>query len=201
MLSSTATDATAGNLVFAFDNSANHITTIQSHASDTQRTVHLGAELRCGVLPSGTNGYNVWEAPSFSTTAGFLSTPTKLWTTSLAENVNGTRDAIRLQLAGLSKGEADAVSMSELDFPGSNQGYVTLSNVLLSQPLTLGLDITGGTLSNFTDALTAANIVWSAGSGDYEVELVLDPAISSGNYLPGTLPGLRNATSGSGGDS
>jgi hypothetical protein len=186
MLSGTGASDIAGNLVFAFDNSANHITRIQSHNSNTQRTVHLGAELRGGVLLSGTNSYDVWEAPSFSTTTGhgFLSTPDNLWTTSIAADVNGTRDAIRLQLAaGQLRGNADAVSTNALSFAAAKEGYVTLSSVDLSQPLTLALDITGGTLSNFTNALTAANILWSEGSDDYEVHLHLNPGISGGNYF------------------
>ena len=177
---------TTGRLVFALDNSAQHNTTIQSYSFNTERAVNLETELQGGVLLSGKNNFDLWQAESFLTTTGadFRSTPDHLWTTSIAHNVNGTRDAIRIELAtGQLRGNLDAASMNELGFTGANHGYVTLSSVDLSQALTLGLDITGGTLSNFTDALTAANILWSEGTGDYEVNVEFDPAISGGNYF------------------
>lgn len=181
----TYTNSNRGRLVFVLDNSAQHNTTIQSSSFNTNHTVRLEAELRGGVLLSGKDHYDLLEAGSFSTTTGgFASTPGPLWTTSIAADVNGTRDAVRIQLAaGQLRGNADAASMNALSFTAASQGYVTLSSVDLSQTLILGLDITGGTLSNFTNALTAANIMWSEGSGDYEVNLLLDPAISGGNFF------------------
>jgi hypothetical protein len=79
------------------------------------------------------------------------------------------------------KGDLNGSGFNSISFTLSNLGYVDLAN--FSNPFVLGLNVVGGTLGNFTSALTASGISWSAGSGIYAVHLNLDPAISGGNVF------------------
>lgn len=59
----------------------------------------------------------------------------------------------------------------------------------------VNLDVTGGTLAHFTDALTAAGIAWTAGTGPYELQLLLNPSLSGGSYFAWDLSAIDPAMS------
>ncbi len=164
---------------FILDNGSNHITTIQASLSQPL-TGELRVGLRGGVMLSGVNSFHLLEAASFSGSWG--TTPGGLWTTDIANDINGTRDAVRVTLNN-SDNKGTLSRGGGVTFASSAYGYVALSGVALNEPLKLHLDITGGTLANLTDALTAAGIIWQAGSGGYDLMLTLDPATSGATYF------------------
>lgn len=185
-----ADDRARATWSFTLDNSAAHITKVNfgvnGNAVGQLRGGTLDVGLSGGVLLSGTNAMTLFEAPDILTSSNFVNAAdfeggtAKLWTQSI---VNDTRDTLLVTLtAAADKGTLDA-SGGALSFAASQYGYVDLVNVNLSEPITILLDIAGGTLANFTNALTAANIDWSYGSGDYEIALDLNPQISGGNYF------------------
>ncbi len=165
---------------FILDNGANHITPVtftnNGQAGQGMRGGTLSVGLQGGVLLSATNSYTLIKAASTINSADYSTLPGPLWTESLA---NSSKD-VQITLAGASLGSLDTSTSTPLTFAAAGYGHVDLTNTNLSQPLTLGLDVTGGTLSNFTTALTAAGISWSNGSGAYDLILNLNPSISGG---------------------
>lgn len=187
---------------FTLDNGANHITKVQLTANfggaGNARSGTLNVGLSGGVMLSGTNAMTLIEGPdilatsNFSNAADFEGATAKLWTQSIVDGA--TTDTLQVTLTGAaSKGALDLAGSNSASFTASSYGYVNLTNVDLDNPLTLSLDITGGTLAKFTDSLTAAGIEWTTGSGDYEVALTLDPEVSGGTYFAWDMSGIDGA--------
>lgn len=166
---------------FVLDNSAAHITKVNftnnGNSGQTLRTnAALEVGLSGGVLLSGTSQHSIIQRVDAFDTA-WAQGPGPLWVDSTD---TAAKAVIKISLNSVqNKGTLNGVSL--LSFAAANLGYVDLLNV--SQPFKLGMDITGGTLSNFTNALTAAGVSWIAGSGNYEIELTLDPATSGGSHF------------------
>jgi hypothetical protein len=190
---------------FAVDNSAGHITKINMVASGNAggnlRAGSLDVSLSGGVLLSGTNKLDLIEAPSILATSNFInaadytSGTAKLWVQGITDS---TRDTLHVTLnSGASMGSIDVGASGNLTLGTSASfGYVSFSNA--STPFTLGLGIVGGTLSNFTAALTAAGVIWTAGTNGYSVDLLLNPTVSGGNYFAwdfAPIDGAMNLTS------
>jgi hypothetical protein len=177
---------------FTIDNGPEHITTVKFVSAlqdgNKLRAGTLDVDLSGGVLLSGTDTLTLFDAPVISAGTNFLNAADYaggidggLWEQSI---VDGVTDELRITLNGnKNQGLLEATLNDAISFDPASFGYVELVNVGLDEPLVLALDVTGGTLSNFTNALTAAGIIWQAGTGDYEVNLVLDPAVSGGNYF------------------
>lgn len=166
---------------FRLDNSAAHISTLNGSAGFTSfgRRGNLVVSLNGGVLLAGASQFDVIKVDGFSGN-DFNSRPvaaTGLWTAGTVNNVDGTKDVERITLANNKGTVAFGNAMS---FAASNYGHVSLTGVPLPDPLLVSLDLTGGTVANVTNALTAAGISWALGSGVYEVVLTLNPAVSGG---------------------
>ncbi len=183
--------ATTSVREFILDNGSSHITTIQASGSQPL-TGELRAGLRGGVMLSGVNSFHLLEAASFS--GGWTATPSALWTTDIANNINGTRDAVRIALdSEYNQGTLDvALAKNRLDLSELKIGYVNLSNVGSTLEIGLdfgdaGVDFVHDDLNLFKAGLTAAGIDWTTGYGVYEVGLFLDPSISGGSYFAWNL--------------
>ncbi len=169
---------------FVLDNSANHITTINftgnGHAAGNLRRGTLEVGLKGGVLLSATSTYDLITAPTINAGTDFIAGPGPLWTPGLTD---AATDTVTVSLAGAAnKGALDVNGVTSISFAGSNYGYVDLANVTGSS-LPVFLDIDGGTLANFTNALTAAGIAWTTAGlpVGYELGLTnLDPSVSGG---------------------
>jgi len=162
---------------FRLDNSAAHISTIVGYSSFGRRG-NLAVSLDGGVLLAGASQFDVIKVDGFSGN-DFFSRPvaaTGLLSAGTVNNVDGTKDVERITLENNKGTVAFGNAMS---FAASNYGHVSLTGVP-ANPLLVSLDLTGGTLANVTNALTAAGISWALGSGDYEVALTLNPAVSGG---------------------
>ncbi len=179
---------------FTADNGANHITTVNFTTDGVGqagqlRTGNLKMDLQDGVMLSGTNALTLFTVPTisagqdFANAEDFNGETAKLWTESIEDG--DTTDSLVVTLTdAANQGMLDGSVVNDaLAFDPASYGFVDLANIDLESPLTLSLDITGGTLSNFTDALTAAGVAWEAGEGDYELLLSLNPEISGGNYF------------------
>ncbi len=183
---------------FVLDNSTAHITKIGFSANGSSGAVlrtssTLSVGLNGGVLLSGTNAYTLIQRPTGATDTAWGTGPDGLWTDTT--NTNGTsKQSITVALAAAAdQGTLDATGNTALSFSPTAYGYVNLSHINLSNPLSLYLDVTGGTLSHFTDALTAAGITWASVSGPYDVALTLNPSVSGGNYFAWDLSGIDPA--------
>ena len=175
---------------FNLDNSANHITKLNfvanGNAGGYYRLGTLDVRLEGGVLLSGTNSFVLLEAPSVTTLSNYANSAdytggtAKLWTQGL---VDSTRDQITVTLTGGGAGTLNYTGVNSLTQNGTVYGYVNLGNVTMSEPMTVYLKTNGGTLSNFTSALTNAGVSWSSATGDYDVALSLTPSTSGGTYF------------------
>lgn len=183
---------------FNLDNSGNHITKLNflgnGNAGGAFRRGTLEVRLEGGIMLSGTNSFVLLEAPFISTTSNYTNSAdytggtAKLWTQGI---VDSTRDQLTVTLnTSASKGGLDFLGTQSLSFAPANYGFVELANINLDQTLELSLDVTGGTLAQFTDALTSAGIVWSAGGGGYDVVLTLNPSISGGSRFSWDLASI-----------
>ncbi len=176
-----ANDGNNAKYSFVLDNAANHITPITLiNNGNSGAVLRTGATLEVGlnggVLLSGTNTFTILTRPSGTDTA-WGSGPGALWT----DSTGTTKNTLKVSLAaGADKGTLDATGSGSVSFGASNYGYVDLTHVNLAQPLELLVDVTGGTLSNFTTALTNAGVTWAANSGAYDLKLTLDPTVSGG---------------------
>ncbi len=178
----------AAQIKFVLDNSAGHISTIQSEKTTQVRTGNLKVGLKGGVLLTGTNIFYLLEAPSLGVES-WTSTPGYLWTVGTANDVNGgTRDAVSITLdTDYLRGTLDAsIAKNHLVLSPSAQGYVALEGVagnLLEIGLDFGENYDLDDLNLFKSGLTDAGINWTTGYGVYEVGLFLDPNVSGGNYF------------------
>jgi hypothetical protein len=176
---------------FTLDNGADHITPVTLTAVGTSgATLRTGTTLDVGlnggVLLSGTDKFTLVTRPSGTDTA-WGTGPGALWTDT------STSTAISVTLAGAGLGSLDFSNPIALTFANSAYGYVGLTNTNLTQPFTLGLAVSGGTLSNFTTALSSAGIDWSAGTGGYDVNLTMNPAVSGGTVFAWDLQSIDPA--------
>ena len=173
---------------FILDNSAAHISTVNFAANgqtgETLRTnAKLNVGLNGGVLLSGTNQYTIISRVTGGDTA-WQSGPGPLWTDSTVSTNSTTKGQIKIALNGSAdQGGLNYRGANSQDFTGAAQGYLDLSNVDATQPMTMYMNVSGGTLSNFTNALTSAGITWGNATGDYNLVLTLDPSISGSNYF------------------
>lgn len=173
---------------FILNNSAGHISKINlaangSSGATLRDNAKLEVGLAGGVLLSGTNAFTLIDrAATGNGDTAWSSGPNALWTDTTNNVASKELITIGLNVAQ-DKGNLDGSGFNPtISFAASNLGYVDLLN--MSTAFKLGLDVTGGDLNNFTNALTAAGIVWNAGSGGvYEVELNFDPTVSGGNYF------------------
>ncbi len=182
---------------FTLDNGANHITPVTLTAVGTSgATLRDGATLdvglKGGVLLSDSVSYGLITRPIGTYTDTWGTGPGPLWTHD-AFNEDGVNKIRVTLVAGANKGTLNRGA--SLAVASSAYGYVNLSGVALNEPLKLQLDISGGTPSNLTDALTAADITWQAGSGGYDVLLTLYPATSGGTYFAWDLSDIDAAMS------
>lgn len=168
---------------FRLDNSANHISAMTSLSGGFARQANLKASLDGGVLLAGASQFTLVRAKGgYASWAGnWLSQPTGttgLWDTATVWE-NSVCDT-NISLAAVNnKGTLDATGTLGASFAASHYGFVNLANVSTSQPLALLVDVTGGTLSNFTSALDGAGISWATtATPGYNLQLVLDPAVS-----------------------
>ena len=183
-------DQTKATWGFNLDNSANHITKLNfvanGNANGYFRLGTLDVRLEGGVLLSGTNSFVLLEAPSVTTLSNYTNSAdytggtAKLWTQG---RVDSTRDQITVTLTGAGAGTLNYTGVNSLTQNGTAYGYVNLGNVTMSEPMTVYLKTSGGTLSNFTTALTNAGVSWSSATGDYDVALSLTPSTSGGTYF------------------
>jgi len=194
-------DADKATWGFTLDNSATHITKVNlitnGNAGGNVRRGTLDVGLSGGVLLTGGSSFVLIEGPDILTGTNFLNAAdyttgtAKLWVQSIT---NSTRDTLNVALnSAADKGNLDFSAPIALSFASAAYGYIDLLNTNLSQPFTLGLDISGGTLSNFTAALTAAGVTWAAGSGSYEVYLTLNPSTSGGTNFAWDLQDIDGA--------
>jgi fibronectin-binding autotransporter adhesin len=184
--------AASGNVTPTFsyilDNSAAHISTVNFAANGiTGATLRTNAKLNVGlnggVLLSGTNQYTIISRVSGTDTA-WQSGPGPLWTDSTVSTNATTKAQIKIALNGSAdQGGLNYRGANSQDFTGTAQGYLDLSNVDATQPMTMYLNVSGGTLSNFTNALTSAGVTWGNATGDYNVMLTLNPSTSGSNYF------------------
>jgi hypothetical protein len=186
---------------FTLDNGANHITkvnfTTNGNAAGSVRRGTLDVGLSGGILLSGNSSLTLIEGPTISTATNFTnaadytSGTAKLWVQSITDS---TRDTLNVTLnSTVLEGSLDFANPIALTFASSAYGYINLTNTNLTQPFTLGLDISGGTLGNFTNALTAAGINWTAGTGGYDVNLILNPTLSGGTVFAWDLQSIDGA--------
>ncbi len=180
----TVTGNNNSTLEFVLDNSAAHISTIQSARTSQERNVKLKVGLDGGVLLSGRNAFNLLEAPSLGAES-WTSTPGALWTVGTANDVNGTRDAVQITLdSGEKKGTTidaalwpDPAAVS-LSFADAAYGYVEMENVTGS--LKINLDITQGSILALLAALDAADIGYRIPANGYDVQMLLTPSNAGG---------------------
>lgn len=184
----TGTGVVRPTFAFTLDNSAAHISKINFAANGNtggilRTNANLEVKLKGGILLTSTNSYTIIQRVSGTDTA-WLSGPGPLWVDATDNTSTTSKANINIAFnASASRGALDAEGPG-LDLGAAfNHGFVTLSNVAFDETLLLGLDISGGTLSLFTTALTQAGIAWTAGVGDYEVLLELAPSVSGGNYF------------------
>lgn len=170
---------------FTLDNTSNHITKIDfvgnGNAGGALRQGTLDINLRAGVLLTAGNTFDLVEAPTITSGADFTTTPTTLWDQTRVDLGNGN-DALRITLKDADN-KGTLTRGANLTFTASADGYVDLSGMESDESIYLLLDISGGTLSSFTDALTSANIIWQPGTQGYEVRLDLDKTTSGGNHF------------------
>lgn len=196
-----AQDQTSMVWRFTADNGANHITRVNfvnnGNAGGSVRRGTLEVGLSGGILLSGTNMLTLMEGPTISAATNFTNAAeytagtAELWVQSITD---GVRDTLNVTLNSASlKGSMDFANPVALTFASAAYGYINLSNVNLSESFTLGLAISGGTLSAFTDALTAAGIDWAAGTDGYSVNLILDPGVSGGTAFAWDLQSIDAA--------
>jgi len=196
-----AQDPTSMVWKFTLDNGANHITKVNftnnGNAGGNFRRGTLDVGLSGGILLSGNSSLTLMEGPTISTATNFTnaadytSGTAKLWVQSITDS---TRDTLNVTLnSSKLQGSQDFSNPIALTFTSAAYGYVNLTNTNLSQPFTLGLIISGGTLSNFTGALTAAGINWTAGTGAYNVNLILNPNVSGGTAFAWDLQSIDGA--------
>ncbi len=195
----TGVDIVRPTFAFVLDNSSQHISTINLAANGTSgATLRANADIEVslagGVLLSGTDSYTVIQRVSGTDTAwNNAASLTGLWVDATDNTSSSTKAQIKVGLnAAVFQGNLDALGDSPLSFGPATHGYVTLDGVG-GQSFQLALDIAGGTLANFTSALTEAGIGWTAGTGDYEVILNLGAAISGGNYFAWDFSMIDNA--------
>lgn len=191
----TGFDRTNATYAFVPDNSSNHISRIIITTNGTSgATLRDGVTLNVspmgGVLLSGTNVFTLIERPSGSADTGWRVGPGALWTDSKVDA--GTTNLIQITLNnGVNQGLLHRDGA--IAFPATATGYVDLSRISTEEPMKLQLRVTGGTLSAFTGALTAAGITWKPGIGDYDVLLLLNPAVSGSKYFAWDLSGIDPA--------
>jgi len=186
----TTIDADKATWGFTLDNSANHITKLNflgnGNAGGGFRRGTLDVQLNGGVLLSGTSSFVLLEAPTVLTTSNYTNSAdytggtAKLWTQGL---VDSARDQITVSLTGAGAGTLNYTGVNSLTQNGTAYGYVNLGNVTMGEPMTVYLKTSGGTLSNFTTALTNAGVTWSSSSGEYDLALTLSPSTSGGTYF------------------
>lgn len=197
----TTSDADKATWGFTLDNSSTHITKVNlitnGNAGGNVRRGTLDVGLNGGVLLSGGSSFVLIEGPDILAGTNFINAvdytagTAKLWVQSIT---NSTRDTLNVGLnSAADKGNFDFNAPIALSFASAAFGYIDLLNTNLSQPFTLGLAVSGGTLANFTNALTAAGITWSAGTGGYDVNLTVNPATSGGSYFAWDLQDIDAA--------
>jgi hypothetical protein len=135
------------------------------------------------VLLSGDATFGLITAPTINDATDFDNGPGALWTAGLDDD---TVDTVTITLAAVAnKGAVDAAGTTSVSFAGANVGFVELLNVT-GTSLSVYLDIDGGTLANFTSALTDVGINWSTTDLPAGYELVLtdlDPSTSGSAYF------------------
>jgi hypothetical protein len=183
--------AGTGTLVFELDNSAKHITTIQSSTYNLNRSGTLAVNLAGGILLSNKNHFDLIEAESLSAT-DFATKPGgagSLWTTGTGTNINGTRDSVRITLnSALLQGTLDDADAPTLTL-GSNvsKGYINLDD--FGDAIVLNISLGGGvdeasSLMSFQTALTNANVTWSNSTLDgFDIALTLDGETAGKEYF------------------
>lgn len=174
----TATANADAFIEFDLDNGANHITAITATGT-FKEAGNLAVNLRGGVLLSDNASFDLVNSAN-AITGSYGTGPDALWTTGLT---NSNKTLTASLAASENKGTLDPNGTDTLSFAPAALGYVNLWGINPSNPLNILLDVTGGTLSNFTDALTDAGITWAAGSGIYDVQLTLDPSVSGSKYF------------------
>ena len=186
---------------FRLDNSAGHISTINlaantSQGGDLRATANLEVSLAGGVLLSGVASHAIIQrqAGAFDSAWNNESSLTGLWVDATDETNTTTKAQVRIGLNSAHlKGAFDAEAATPLSFGAASLGYVTLANVDTGSPLQLGLKVSGGTLSNFTGALTSVGVTWAVGFGGYDVVLILDPSVSGAGYFAWDLAAVDGA--------
>jgi hypothetical protein len=180
---------------FTLDNGVNHIAPVTLTANGnngaTLRTdTTLDVRLRGGVLLSGTATFTLVDRPSTETDVAWGTGPGTLWTDTTADD--GGRNKIRVTLAAAANKGTLSRSASVTGLSGATKGYVALSGVVPSEPLEIQLDLAGGTLSEFTAALTSAGVAWQAGKYGYDVSLTLAPSVSGASYFAWNLEDISS---------
>lgn len=173
---------------FELNNTANHISTINFAANGIsgatlRTTANLQVSLAGGVLLSGANTFTVIQRQTGATDTAWSNSAslTGLWKDATVNTNSTTKADIKIGFNGAAAGTLDVAGLTPISFTPATLGYINLTNA--SGTMQLGLDITGGTLSNFTNALTGSGIGWTAGSGAYDVIITLNPSVSGGNYF------------------
>ncbi|MFH1499827.1 MAG: PEP-CTERM sorting domain-containing protein [Verrucomicrobiota bacterium] len=189
---STGVGVVRPTFAFVLDNSAGHISTINlatngSTGGTLRNTADLDVSLAGGVLLSGVSSYTVIQRGENATDTAWnnAASLTGLWVDATDNTTSTTKRDIKIGLnATADRGDLDVQSGTPLVLGEAfNYGYIDLIGVNFGESLQLGLDISGGTLGDFTAALTEAGIGWTAGAGDYELFLMLNPSVSGGSYF------------------
>jgi len=189
---------------FTLDNSAQHISTInigdsaQASGNNTQvlrQNANLALALQGGILLSDTNTYTLIQRGTSNTdSSGWFNQGTIFGSGSLWKDATSSLTTIQIVLnSAQNQGAFDASGGTPLTFAAANVGYVTLSNVDTGSPLTLGLNVSGGTLSNFTSALSTAGIGWTASAPGYDLAITLDPSTAGSGYFAWDLSSIDSA--------
>lgn len=160
-----------------FANNGMHGAALRTHAS-------LEVSLAGGVLLTGSDSHTLIQRVSGADAAWRNNASlTRLW----EDRTTGGKARIDIGLrSAADRGDLDATADTPLVFSESLKfGYIDLVKMHLLEkgPFRLALDISGGTLSNLTDALDEAGIAWAPGTADYEVVLELHSSVSGNRYF------------------
>ncbi|MEI6647835.1 MAG: hypothetical protein WCP12_17495 [bacterium] len=190
-----AYDRTNATWAFVLDNSAGHISNVVFTAlGNSGATLRDGATLsvglRGGVLLTGTNAFTLIQRVATPTDTGWRVGPGPLWTDTTSS------DKTKINIAMNSSANKGTINRGgTVTFTPAASGYVALTNISTAVPLLLQLQLTGGTLANLTNALTAAGIPYQPGSGGYNVRLTLNPVVSGAKYFAWDLSAIDPAMS------
>ena len=113
----------------------------------------------------------------------WASTPGDLWTYSGNVRDGGTGPYCERITLAAAANKGTLGKGSPVTGLNDAYGYVSLSQVPADEPLEIQLDVEGGMLKEFTNALTAAGITWEAGRQGYDVFLSFDPSVSGARYF------------------